>query len=178
MEVLSEADTRAKFIDPTLHRCGWTEDLIRREETDRGIEIVDGKPRRKQKGRIDYLLRVKVNINTQPVAIALIEAKKSSEPPDKGIEQAKKYARLNHVPFVYSSNGHLIVEYDFFTGKTSKPRPLQDFPAPSELRKRYEEGIGTSLDSEQVNRQNRSLSNTQVVRQVVGIIRMQQFGLL
>jgi acetyltransferase-like isoleucine patch superfamily enzyme len=27
-----------------LHKSGWTEDLIRREETDRGIEIVDGKP--------------------------------------------------------------------------------------------------------------------------------------
>lgn len=30
---LSEADTSAKLIDPPLHRCGWTEDLFRREET-------------------------------------------------------------------------------------------------------------------------------------------------
>lgn len=30
---LSEADTRAKLIDPALHARGWTEDLIRREET-------------------------------------------------------------------------------------------------------------------------------------------------
>ncbi len=29
---LSEADTRAKYIDPAIHRCGWTEDLICREE--------------------------------------------------------------------------------------------------------------------------------------------------
>lgn len=29
----NEADTRAKLIDPAIHRCGWTEDLIRREET-------------------------------------------------------------------------------------------------------------------------------------------------
>lgn len=35
---LSEADTRAKLIDPALHRRGWTEDLIRREETDKGID--------------------------------------------------------------------------------------------------------------------------------------------
>lgn len=28
---LSEADTRAKLIDPALHVRGWTEDLIRRE---------------------------------------------------------------------------------------------------------------------------------------------------
>jgi len=30
---LNKADTRAKLIDPALPRCGWTEDLIRREET-------------------------------------------------------------------------------------------------------------------------------------------------
>lgn len=148
MKPLTESDTRAKLIDPTLHRCGWTEDLIRREETDRGIDIIDGQPRRKQKGRIDYLLRVRVNITTQPVAIALVEAKRSNEPPDKGLEQAKKYARLNHVPFVYCSNGHLFVEYDHFTGRTFGPLPLEEFPNPSELRKRYEKGIGVSLESE------------------------------
>jgi type I restriction enzyme R subunit len=35
---LSEADTRAKLIDPAIHRRGWTEDLIRREETAGAIE--------------------------------------------------------------------------------------------------------------------------------------------
>ena len=50
---LSEADTRAKFIDPAIHQRGWTEDLIRREETDKGIDIVNGKPRRRQKGQIE-----------------------------------------------------------------------------------------------------------------------------
>jgi len=145
---LNEADTRAKLIDPALHRCGWTEDLIRREETARGIEIIDGKPRRRERGRTDYLLRVRVNISSQPVAIALIEAKRDDEPPDKGLEQAKKYARLNHVPFVYSSNGHLFVEYNHFTGKTTEPLPLDDFPTPNELHKRYEHGIGFSLETE------------------------------
>ena len=24
---LNEADTRAKLIDPAIHKCGWTEDL-------------------------------------------------------------------------------------------------------------------------------------------------------
>src|SRR3972149_1126159 len=145
---LSEADTRAKLIDPALHSSGWTEDNIRREEIERGIDITDGKPRRRERGRIDYLLRVRVNISTQPVAIALIEAKQSNEPADKGLEQAKKYARLNHVPFVYSSNGHLFVEYNQLTGLTSKPRPLGEFPSPSELRRRYEKSIGVSLESE------------------------------
>ena len=47
---LSETDTRAKLIDPALHDRGWTEDLIRREETERGIEIIEGKPRRGTRG--------------------------------------------------------------------------------------------------------------------------------
>jgi len=33
MQGLGEADTRTKLIDPGLHARGWTEDLIRREET-------------------------------------------------------------------------------------------------------------------------------------------------
>jgi len=144
---LSEADTKAKLIDPALHSRGWIEDLIRREETERGIDILDGRPRRRDRGRTDYLLRVRVNISTQPVAVALIEAKKSGEPPDKGLEQAKKYARLNHVPFVYSSNGHLFVEYDHLTGKTSKPCSLEGFPRPDELRDRFEKGLRVSLES-------------------------------
>lgn len=37
---LSEADTRAKLIDPCIHHRGWTEDLIRREET-AGMIVVD-----------------------------------------------------------------------------------------------------------------------------------------
>ncbi len=145
---LSESDTRAKLIDPALHECGWTEDLIRREETDRGIDVIEGKPRRRERGRIDYLLRIKVNLNSQAIAIALIEAKKEKEPPDKGLEQAKTYARLNHVPFVFSSNGHLYVEYDNLTGKTSRPLQLASFPAPADLRRRYESYLGVSLDSE------------------------------
>ena len=143
----SESDTRAKLIDPAIHARGWTEDLIRREETAGAIEIVDGKPRKQAKGRVDYTLRVKVNPETQPVAVALIEAKAEHLPPTHGLEQAKAYAackRLN-VPFAFSSNGHLFVEYDRITGKTSKPLPLSQFPAPSELRERYESAVGFNL---------------------------------
>ena len=70
-----EADTRAKLIDPALHARGWTEDLIRREETAGAVEIVGDRPRRRPRGRVDYTLRVKVNAASQPVAIALLEAK-------------------------------------------------------------------------------------------------------
>lgn len=145
--ILSEADTRAKFIDPAIHQCGWTEDLIRREETAGTIEIINGKARRRSKGRVDYVLRIKVNPDTQPVAVALIEAKKSDQSPGHGLEQAKGYSickRLN-VPFVFSSNGHMFVEFDRFSGLTSQPKPMTEFPSPIELRARYEEKVGFNL---------------------------------
>jgi type I restriction enzyme R subunit len=147
---LSESDTRAKLIDPAIHQRGWTEDLIRREETAGAIEIGEGRPRRRSKGRVDYVLRVRVTLGTQPVAAALIEAKTEGLPPNHGLEQAKLYAacrRLN-VPFVFASNGHLFVEYDRSSGLTSKPRALAEFPSPDELRRRYEDALGFHLDSE------------------------------
>lgn len=78
LEILSEADTRAKLIDPAIHKNGWTEDLIRREETAGSIEIISGKAYRRKKGKVDYVLRIKVSFNIQPVAVALIEMKKSN----------------------------------------------------------------------------------------------------
>jgi type I restriction enzyme, R subunit len=147
--MLTESDTRAKLIDPALHSRGWTEDLIRREETAGTVDIIEGKPRKRAKGRIDYTLRVKVNPETQPVAVALIEAKADHLPPNQGLEQGKLYAvckRLN-VPFVFSSNGHLFVEFDRFTGKTTIPKSFTEFPSPAELRTRYEKGMGFNLES-------------------------------
>lgn len=47
----SEADTRSKLIDPAIHARGWTEDLIRREETAGAVEIIGGKARKQAKGR-------------------------------------------------------------------------------------------------------------------------------
>jgi hypothetical protein len=145
---LGEADTRAKLIDPALHARGWTEDLIRREETAGAVEIVAGRPRRRARGRIDYTLRVTVGPGAQPVAVALIEAKAEDLPPTHGLEQAKAYAackRLN-VPFVFASNGHRFVEFDRFTGRTGAVRLLAEFPRPADLRARYEKAVGFSLD--------------------------------
>lgn len=111
------------------------------------VELVDGKARRRAKGRIDYTLRVRVNPNTQAVALALIEAKAENLPPAHGLEQGKLYAeckRLN-VPFVISSNGHMFVMYDRFSGQTSTARPISEFPTPAELQARYEAGMGFRL---------------------------------
>lgn len=127
---LGEADTRAKLIDPAIHQRGWTEDLIRREETAGAIEIIDGRPRKRARGRTDYVLRVKLILDSQPIAVGILEAKPEDFPCTHGLEQAKCYAackRLN-VPFAFSCNGHLFVEFSRVTGKTSDPEPLAQFP--------------------------------------------------
>src|SRR6266851_9771246 len=144
MSGLSEADTRAKLIDPAIHARGWTEDHIKREETAGAIEKVAGKARRRATGRMDYTLRLRLNDQAQPVAVALIEAKKESLPPGHGLDQVKGYQRSarHHVQFVFSSNGHMFVEFDRSTGLTTSPRPLTEFPTPDDLRVRYEKIMG------------------------------------
>ena len=143
---MNEAETRAKLIDPALYRCGWTEDLIRREETAGAIERQAFGVRRGRK-RLDYSLRILARANAQPVEVAIVEAKKAGDPPTKGLQQSIHYAELHHVPFAFSTNGYMFVEYDRTTGKTSDPRSLSEFPTPDELRRRFEVAVKFSLDS-------------------------------
>jgi type I restriction enzyme R subunit len=145
---LSEADTRAKLIDPAIHSCGWSEDMICRETTLGAVEIIAGTARRRSGGRTDYTLRVRVSTEAQPVAVALLEAKKDTLPPGQGLDQVKGYlaASRHNVQFVFSSNGYLFVEFERSTGMTSAPRPLSEFPSPVDLRARYEKIMGFSLE--------------------------------
>ncbi len=95
---------------------------VRREESSKRVDIVGGQPRQSRTVHLDYVLRVEVNAETQPVAI--LEAKAEDYLPDYGLEQAKAYTKCKrfNVPFIYASNGHLFVEFDRYTGHTSKPR--------------------------------------------------------
>ncbi len=132
----NEADTRAKLIDPALHAARWVERVldaerashgeIQREQSAVRVEIVDGKPFKRGRGRVDYLLRAFVGDHEQPLTLAFVEAKKEKLPPTRGLEQVKAYARRFAVKFVYSTNGHQFVEYDTHTGQTTEPRPDRD----------------------------------------------------
>lgn len=156
----NESDTRAKLIDPTLHARQWIELVdetqraslgeIHREQSGTRIDILDGKPLKRGRGRVDYLLRVYQGEHEQPLTLAFIEAKKEKLPPTHGLEQVKEYARRYAVKFVYSTNGHLFVEYDTTTGKTSEPRPMSDFPTPTELRQRWFAATGFNPDAPEV----------------------------
>jgi len=146
---LSEADTHAKLVNPAIYVRGWSEDHIKREESTGSVDIIAGKARRRAKGRTDLTLRVVVVAEMQPVAVAVIEVKKDTLPPGHGLDQAKGYAksqRLN-VPFVFSTNGHMFVEFDRESGHTTDPRPMDQFPSPGDLRARYEAAMGFSLDA-------------------------------
>jgi type I restriction enzyme R subunit len=153
----NEADTRAKLIDPALHAARWIERVVDAERDTHGeiwreqsavrIEIVEGKPFKRGRGRVDYLLRAFVGEHEQPLTLAFVEAKKEGLPPTQGVEQVKAYARRFAVKFVYSTNGHLFVEYDTHSGQTSEPRPMALFPSPAQLRERWFAATGLNTQS-------------------------------
>ena len=135
----NEADTRAKLIDPALRKRGWREDWIRREQTP-GPFVKTGTGYERGQGRTDYLLYVPVQEQTVPVAV--IEAKAEDAAPDAGIEQAKRDARLHHVPFAFATNGHLFHETDLHNNAARGPLPMTDFPRWEQLRDRWCEAGG------------------------------------
>ena len=139
---LNEADTRAYLIDPKLEAAGWGREQVRREHFYRrdvqytaGRIILHGEKAHHREGRkIDYLLRY-----TDAFPIAVVEAKEEALPAEAGLEQVKGYAHDLTVPFAYTTNGHQIIEYDFFTCAS---RELTVFPNPDELWGRWVANTG------------------------------------
>lgn len=132
-----ESATRVELIDPGLHDRGWTEDLIRREKTPGGFDIVDGRPV-KRRGRVDYLLCLPAPAGESPLAVAALEAKAENKLPALGIQQGREYGRRFNVPFAFSTNGHLFAEFGEDTRQVADNTPLERFPSPTDLRQRYE----------------------------------------
>ncbi|MEM2373656.1 MAG: DEAD/DEAH box helicase family protein, partial [Thermoproteota archaeon] len=132
--MLNEADTRAKLIDPKLQRSGWTEKMIVRDKPiARGMIINDSGDRLPT--RIpDYILYYP---DKDGVPLAVVEAKSEDESHLAGMQQAKEYMERLGVPFAYSTNGHMIEEYDDFR---KRQVTLGEFPSPEELWRRYVEG--------------------------------------
>ncbi|HAN0719488.1 TPA: DEAD/DEAH box helicase family protein [Campylobacter jejuni] len=119
----SEDDTRVKFIDAKLYNSSWYEENIKRNYyfTD-GRKLLGGK--RAQRKFADYLLRYEGN------NLAIIEAKKFNKDPLDGLSQGIEYAKILNVPFVYSSNGEKIYEYDI---RSHSGKYIDKFPSPKEL---------------------------------------------
>lgn len=126
---LTEADTCREYVTPALKSSGWmTEPYSVREQhtfTDGRILVYGDKPKRRKGKRADYVLRYRPDY-----PLAVVEAKKFSDPAAQGLEQAKEYAEILGLPFAYATNGQEIVEYDFLEGvETIVPA----YPSPEEL---------------------------------------------
>ncbi|MDQ1769368.1 DEAD/DEAH box helicase [Labilibaculum sp. A4] len=121
---ISEADTRAKFIDPEIQKAGWENFVIREHYFTDGRKLVGGK--RGRRLFVDYLLRYK---NTN---LAIIEAKRLDKHPTEGLQQAINYAQKLNVKFVFATNGESVYEFNMQTGKG---KYIENFPTPEEIYK-------------------------------------------
>lgn len=134
----TEADTCRRYVVPKLQTAGWESGMASIAEqvtfTDGRILVAGERARRARKKRLDYLLRL-----ARDFAAAVVEAKASFKHPSDGLQQAKEYAEILGLKFAYSTNGHGIVEFDYFTGRETS---VEQFPTPDELRDRLVAGVG------------------------------------
>ncbi len=143
---MTEADVRAKLIDPAVEQAGWSEDRVQREITFTAGRIhVHGKTvSRGKKKRVDYILYYK---NDLP--LALIEEKDDSHSAGDGLQQGISYAQDLDIPFVYSSNGKGFIEHDSFTG-AEKELDVSSLPSPEELFARFIQAKGITEETKEV----------------------------
>ena len=139
---LTEADTCRKFVVPKLQAAGW-DDLPhaineQRTFTDGRIVFVGGKARRGRQKRADYILRYRPDF-----PLAVVEAKSRYNHSAEGLQQAKEYAEILGLKFVYATNGIEIIEFDYTTGVE---RQITDFPTPAELWRRLRAAEGIAED--------------------------------
>jgi type I restriction enzyme R subunit len=144
-KALSESDVCDLFITPAIKGAGWDPvKQIRREVTlTPGPVVVRGNlssRNKKKKKFADYVL------SWEPgVPIGVVEAKDNNHSVSHGIQQALGYAEILEVPSAFSSNG------DAFASHNKAPAagedietqfPLESFPAPADLWKRYKRSRG------------------------------------
>jgi type I restriction enzyme R subunit len=142
---LTEADTRAKYIDPALKESGWEYDgttiisrevRVRREFSITEGRILGGGKRGKLK-IADYVLEYK------GVRLAVVEAKKFDLNYTEGTAQAIEYAKKLQIPYAYSTNGQKIRQINMITGVEND---VEEFPRPEELLASLKEPINEWRD--------------------------------
>jgi len=144
----NEAETRFHLIDPVLRDKGYADPQRIKLETPAPVEPTGSKGRRRKgAGRTDYLLCVQIGDMPKPLPVAVLEAKKETEDPLKGMQQAKGYADCKRfdVKYVFSTNGHRYGEFDYVTSLQSGPFPFPDFPSHPELCSRYAIDSGINI---------------------------------
>lgn len=144
---LSERDICTKYITPAIGQAGWNVHSQIREEVTfaAGRIYVRGKiVHRGEQKRADYILYYKPNI-----PIAIIEAKDNNHNVGAGMQQGRAYAEILDIPFIFSSNGDGFLEYDptASNGALEREIPMESFPSPDELWRRYKKHKGIIEES-------------------------------
>lgn len=135
---MTEEDIKLNYITPALLSKGWKDKITMETK----VQFTAGKVNlrgnlvsRESPKKVDYLLFLNKNY-----PIAVVEAKDNNHSVSFGMQQAKMYAQMLDVPFVYSSNGDAFQEFDFLTG-IEKEIAIDSFPSPEELFARYQSEI-------------------------------------
>jgi type I restriction enzyme R subunit len=150
---LSETDICDLFITPAIKNAGWDPmKQIRREVTlAPGPVVVRGNMssrNKKKKKFADYVLAWEPG-----VPVAVVEAKDNKHTVSHGIQQALAYAEILEVPSAFSSNGDAFASHNKVpaAGEDIETEfPLEAFPAPIELWKRYKRFRGIEDQAEKL----------------------------
>ena len=152
-KALSEADIYDLFITPAIRNAGWDPmKQIRREVTlTPGPVVVRGNMasrNKKKKKFADYVLSW-----APGVPIAVVEAKDNNHTVSHGIQQALGYAELLEVPSAFSSNGDAFASHNKVLAPgedIETDLPLESFPPPRQVWKRYKQFRGIADKAEQL----------------------------
>lgn len=139
----TEGDLTTKLIIPQLRQRGWTDDLMQQE-------VIVGRKESpswiESPSRIDIVLFIRVNPDSEPVPIAAIEVKGRELIP-AALDQAKKYATLLNVPFACAMNKDEAVVLNIRSDSNPQIMRLDQFPTPREFREGFENLTGIHLDA-------------------------------
>ncbi len=146
---MTEEDIKLQYITPAI-QSKWGLDRMTMETkiTDGRVNLRGNFVFREKPKKADYVLYLSPN---KPIAI--VEAKDNNHSVSYGLQQAITYARMQDIPFAYSSNGDAFQEHDLLTG-LERTLPLDAFPTVEELSARWESesngGKGISADEKKV----------------------------
>ena len=146
---MTEEDIKLQYITPAI-QSKWGLDRMTMETriTDGRVNLRGNFVFREKPKKADYVLYLSPN---KPIAI--VEAKDNNHSVSYGLQQAITYARMQDIPFAYSSNGDGFQEHDLLTG-LERTLPLDEFPTVEELSTRWESesngGKGISADEKKV----------------------------
>lgn len=126
----NEETTKFKFINQWV-QASWDIKEISEVFMEYPVPVSTN---RKKDLVVDYVLGFKVNGNL--LALALMEAKPYYDNVYEGLEQGKNHGELIGCPFIFTSNGQQILEFDSLTSKT-RILSMNELPYPHELWDRY-----------------------------------------